>query len=159
MSEGDGGTYQSVDQRQVDAMRAMPGPAGALGGMVNIMTRAADNAALASAQAAGGSMLVDPDQVDKLAQFFKGEAEELRARQSENYVLASVEPPGSDPVSTQAAEKYGSVASGNPEAYLDNYLKLADLFDDVASRLQKGAQQNRIDDQNAADGMRGGNLA
>ncbi|MDA3650186.1 hypothetical protein LZ318_40105 [Saccharopolyspora indica] len=159
MSEGDGGTYQPVDQRQIQAMQAMPGPAGFMGGVVNVMTRAADNAALAAAQAAGGSMLVDPDQVDKLAQFFRGEAEELRARQSENYVLASVEPPGSDPVSTQAAEKYGSVGSGNPESYLDNYLKLADLFDQVAERLEQGANQNRIDDQNAADSMRGGRLA
>ncbi|GAA0515297.1 hypothetical protein GCM10011581_49110 [Saccharopolyspora subtropica] len=157
-TEGDG-TYQSVDQRTIDAMRATPGITGMMGTVLNVATRAADNAALAAAQEAGGSMIVDPDQVDKLAQFFDDEARAMRERRADIADLATVEAPGLDPVSTQTAEKYGQVASGGSQAYLDNYLKLADYFEATAEKLRKSARQTRTDQQNAADSFGGGNLA
>ncbi|MEV0696612.1 hypothetical protein AB0I53_01635 [Saccharopolyspora sp. NPDC050389] len=155
MSEGDGGTYQPVDQRAIDAMRMTPGLSGMMGAALNAATRAADNAALAQTQQAGGAMRVDPDQVDKLARFFRDEAEALRKRRRDVSDLAVVDPPGTDPVSTQASEKYGQVASGNPQAYLDNYLKLADAFDHTALNLEGSAKQWRTNDGDAAAGMGG----
>ncbi|MER5390961.1 hypothetical protein [Saccharopolyspora sp. NPDC002686] len=159
MSEGDGGTYQPVDQNQIDAMRATPGISGFMGNALNAMTRAADNAALASAQSAGGSMTIDPDQVDKLAQFFRDEAQALMDRQMDGFDAATYAPPGQDPVSTQSSERYSLVITGDGRSYLENCQKLADAFTMAADNLQDTARQTRLDDQNAADSMRGGNLA
>lgn len=156
MSEGDDGNpYQTIDQSKIDEMRAQGGIAGAMGKMMNAVSRASDNAALAAAQQADGTMRVDPDQVDKLAKFFRDEAEALRVRRRDITELGTVDPPGTDPVSTQASEKYGQVASGNPQAYLDNYLKLADAFDDTAQNLESSVQQWRTNDDDAAAGMGG----
>ncbi|RKT86624.1 PE family protein [Saccharopolyspora antimicrobica] len=154
MSEGDGGTYRSVDQNVIDAARVVPGPAGFIGNAMNIMTRAADNAALAAAQSAGGSMRIEPDQVDKLAQFFKEEATRLEDRQQEVFSLSRVKAPGKDPVSTQVADRYGQVAAGNETAYLNNYLQLAKVLKETAANLEASARQTRTDDQNAEDSIR-----
>ncbi|MER6988217.1 hypothetical protein ABT337_01920 [Saccharopolyspora hirsuta] len=158
MSEGDGGTYQPVDQNAIDAMRVMPGPAGFMGNAMNLMTRAADKAALAASQAAGGSMRIDPDQVQKLAQFFRDEAQALTDRLGDVQELALINAPG-DPVSSNATTVFSSVASGGGSGYAENYTALIEIFADQAEKLEQSVQQVRLDDQNAADGMSGGNVA
>lgn len=120
--------------------------------------RAQTKAALAQSQAAGGSMLVDPDQIDKLAQFFEDEAQEMIGRVRHVQNLARLRPAGQDPVSTGSAQVFQTVAGGDQQAYMDNYLKLSEYFQNTAANLRANARQNRIDDQNAADGF-GGNLA
>lgn len=104
-------------------------------------------------------MRIDPDQVDSLAKFFEDEARALRDRMQDLYDLQSVSAPGTDPVSTQAATAYGTVASGGPASYLDNYKKLTQVFHDTATNLRASAQQTRTNDENAASGLHGGNLA
>ncbi|MER7081942.1 hypothetical protein SAMN02982929_03395 [Saccharopolyspora kobensis] len=120
--------------------------------------RAQTKAALAQSQAAGGSMLVDPDQIDKLAQFFEDEAQALFDRAADVQLLADVPPAGHDPVSVNSASVYQTVAAGDDSAYIDNYLKLAEYFQNTAANLRGNARQNRIDDQNSADSL-GGKLA
>lgn len=120
-----------------------------------VQDRANAKQQLAQAQSAGTSMQVDPEHVDKLAAFFEGEARELRQRQGDVYTLATVSAPGTDPVSTGAAAIYGNVAAGDDQAYLTNYLKLADVFDATAASLRDSATQTRTSDQNAADGFGG----
>ncbi|WP_263248564.1 hypothetical protein [Saccharopolyspora rosea] len=134
------------------------GAAGAAG-MAETLQRASAKADLAKALDAGATMLVDPDKVDGLARFFEDEAKGLRKRQRDVNDLASIDPPGTDPVSTQVAAKYGEVAAGDDSAYLDNYLKLADRFDEVAANLRAHATQTRTDEQNAVEGFRGVNRA
>ena len=126
--------------------------------MVNqIHERANRKAELAHAMDAGGArMRVDPAEVDALAKFFEDEAQGLLGRAREIQKLSQVTPPGLDPVSKDAAKVYGQVGEGNAQAYMDNYLKLADTFNGTAANLRKNAQQTRTDDQNAADGFRGG---
>lgn len=122
------------------------------------LSRAQTKAALAQSQAAGGSMLVDPDQIDKLAQFFEDEAQALADRVVDVQQLAELKPAGRDPVSTQATAVYQKVGAGDENAYMDNYLKLAEYFQNTAANLRASAHQNRTDDQNAADSL-GGKLA
>ena len=124
-----------------------------------IMQHAAMKAQLAQSMSAGTTMRVDPAQVDKLAAFFEDEAEAMQKRQRDVFRLGKVKAPGHDPVSTQAADTYGKVGSGDANAYSENYMKLAQVFRDTAANLRANAQQTRTDDQNAEDGFRGGNLA
>ncbi|KAA5831893.1 hypothetical protein F1721_18905 [Saccharopolyspora hirsuta] len=159
MSEGDGGTYQPVDQRQIEAMRMAPGPAGFMGNMLDVVTRVQDKAALAASQAAGGTMMIDPDQVEKVAQSFEDEARALMDRQLDIHEMAAYGVSASDPVSTQSGQAYSQVVAGDGQAYLDNYVKLAKVLLKAAEDLRDSAKQTRLDDENAADGMRGGELA
>ncbi|GAA4618370.1 hypothetical protein [Saccharopolyspora hordei] len=158
MAEGDGGTYQPVDQRAIDAMRMTPGFTGFVGDAVNLMTRAMDNAALAQAQSAVGSMRVEPDKVDELGRFFDDEARALEKEAEKLQEVAFTSPPGSDPVSTQATMAYNQVAAGDDRSAYENLMKLAALFKKASLDLHDSARQNRLDDQNAADSF-GGNIA
>lgn len=124
------------------------------GQIAETVDRMADKAALAQAQSAGGAMRIEPDQVDEVARFFEDEARAMEARQREVNYLSRVKAPGKDPVSIQAANKYGQVGAGNDQAYADNYLKLAKVFKDTAANLRASAQQTRTDDQNSADGLK-----
>jgi hypothetical protein len=137
-----------------------------LGGLAQKMAATAQiqdhanrKAELAQAVSSGSQMRVDPAEVDALARFFEDEAQRLEGRERAVTELATIEPPGTDPVSTQAASKYGEVASGNGQGYLENYKKLAQVFHDTAASLRTSAQQTRTNDQDAADSFRGGNLA
>lgn len=120
-----------------------------------VQDRANAKQQLAQAQSAGTSMQVDPEHVDKLAAFFEHEAEALEQRQSALMDLSDVRAPGTDPVSTGAAEVYSLVGAGDDRAYYDNYLKLAQVFRDTANSLRDSAKQTRTSDQNASDGFRG----
>ncbi|MGP4020028.1 hypothetical protein [Saccharopolyspora sp. 5N708] len=151
-------TYVPVDQSKIDSMVSQGGVVGAVGAALNTITRAQDMAAFAAAQHANGTMRIDVDQVDKLAQFFKDEADAMEEREQDLYELANVSAPGSDPVSTQAAMQYGQVAVGDQRAYLDNYKRLAKIFRDTALELESVAKQTRTDDQNAVEGLGGGNV-
>ncbi|MEV0054189.1 hypothetical protein AB0H34_27245 [Saccharopolyspora shandongensis] len=160
MSEGDGGNpYQTMDQGKIDAMRASGGITGMIGNVMNVVSRATDNAAFAAAQQANGTMRIDLDQLDKIVTFFEDEARELRERRADIADLSVVEPPGGDPVSAQVAEKYALVASGNAQAYLDNYLQLAVVLEETAENLKASVRQTRTDQQNAAEAFGGGDLA
>jgi uncharacterized protein YukE len=143
-----------------------PGLFNAVGDVANKMVQTANiqNAANLKAQLAQdlsshSMMRVDPSQVESLAKFFEDEANKLDDHLQDSQELASVTPPGQDPVSTQAATAYGTVASGSPQAYLDNVAKLQKVFEETAQNLRASAQQTRTDDENAASGLRGGNLA
>jgi hypothetical protein len=116
--------------------------------------RMADNAALAAVQGAGGRMYIEPERVEEAAAFFLHEAEMLRSRGREINYLAQVDPPGSDDVSTQLADKYGQVASGGGQSYKDAYNALGDYLADVGNKLRASAQQTRTNDQDAADSLR-----
>lgn len=125
----------------------------------DIEDRAQKKAELAKAVEAGGHMVVDPDKVDGLAAFFRIEAKRLRDRRDVVADLAMVEPPGSDPTSQGVAEVFSRVGAGDGDGYLENYLKLADVFDQTAEELEASAKQTRTDEQNAEDAFRGGDLA
>lgn len=112
--------------------------------------RMADNAALAGAQSAGGTMYIEPDKVDEVAAFFRHEAQAMRDRSGDIFDLGMIEPPGTDPVSTKAATALGQVAQGGPAAYMENYEKLAELFDNVAANLTGTAKQVRTTDDDSA---------
>jgi len=129
-----------------------------MGNVLNVTTRMADNAALAAAQDAHGQMRLDPDGMDKLARFFKDEAQALQDRLGDVQDLASVNAPGSDPVSSQAADVYGRVASGGGSGYLENYKQLIDYFSKTADKLSESARQARTNDQDSAESFRGGNV-
>lgn len=138
-------------------------PAGFIGpvamdtkGMQEIQHRASDKAALATALSSNSRMRVDPAQVDDLAAFFEHEAQALSDRAYDVQELASVTPPGGDPVSTNAAAVYGNVGGGGNQGYYDNYMSLAKVFTETAARLRDNARQTRTDDQNAGDNFRGG---
>ncbi|MCI2423924.1 hypothetical protein MOQ72_41645 [Saccharopolyspora sp. K220] len=159
MSEGDGGNpYQTMSQSEIDAMRNSGGITGMMGNVLNVTTRMADNAALAAAQDAHGQMRLDPDGMDKLAQFFSDEAQAMQDRLVDVQDLASVNPPGSDPVSSQAADVYGQVASGGGSGYLENYKMLIQYFSKTAEKMRDSAKQARTDDQDSAESFRGGNV-
>ncbi|MEU6261611.1 hypothetical protein [Saccharopolyspora shandongensis] len=155
-AEGEGNQVQfdATDQAYMQHQMDQGGWIAPVGALASTLARAADKAALAQLQQAGGSMAIDPDKIDEIARFFEDEAREMRARQADLYKLATIEPPGTDPVSTQAAEKYGQVGAGDERAYLDNYLQLADYFDGTAAKLRASTKQARTDDQNAADSFR-----
>ncbi|MEU5845466.1 hypothetical protein [Saccharopolyspora shandongensis] len=129
-----------------------------VGAFASTTARAADKAAFARSQDAGGMMRVDPDKVDEVARFFEDEAQAMQDRVLDIQQLASVEPPGLDPVSSQAAPVYSQVAAGSGSGYMENYLGLAEVFAQTAANLRASAQQTRTDDQNAADSFRGGNV-
>lgn len=114
------------------------------------ISRIADTQAYAAAQAAGGSMRIQPEKVDELARFFEDEAKEMEARERQLGRLADVPSAGSDPVSTNATPIYGQVASGGPTAYAENYHKLATVFKDAATALRASAKQVRSDDDTAS---------
>ena len=133
------------------------GAAGAAG-MAETLQRASAKAELAKTLQAGATMLVDPDKVDELARFFDDEAQKLFDRSGDVQELADIEPWGSDPVSTQAAPAYAQVGSGGGTGYMENYLKLAEVFRKTAKDLTDSAKQVRTNDQNAADGFGGGNV-
>ncbi|MDA3630217.1 hypothetical protein OU415_32645 [Saccharopolyspora sp. WRP15-2] len=163
MSEGDGDQVQfdATDQAYMQHRMSNSGLFGFMNmpaAVAETFARAETKTALAHSQAAGGSMMVDPDQIDKLAQFFDDEAQALFDRAGDVQFLADVQPPGHDPVSVKSAKVYQNVAAGDDSAYLDNYLKLAEYFQNTAANLRANAQQNRIDDQNSADSL-GGKLA
>ncbi|NYH80448.1 hypothetical protein FHR84_003805 [Actinopolyspora biskrensis] len=126
--------------------------------IARIQERANTKAELAETRGDGTRMVVDPEEVDGLASFFEDEAEELRGRVSDVQQLASVPPPGTDPVSVGAAEQHGRVGAGDDQAYLENYLELIKVFQDTAASLRSSAEQTRTDDADAAAGLeRGGN--
>ncbi|MDI2027393.1 PE domain-containing protein [Saccharopolyspora sp. TS4A08] len=114
------------------------------------ITNIGEKAAYAQAQAAGGSMRIQPDKVDELARFFDDEAEKLENREADITMLAEVPAPGSDPVSTGSATTFGQVGAGGPNAYMENYAKLAVVFRDAANALRQSAQQVRTDDDTAS---------
>lgn len=159
------------DQAAYNATWQAPGTPGAfgfaaLGDVANKMAQTANiqNAANLKAQLAQelgthSRMRVDPEQVDSLAKFFEDEAQALADHLQDAQQLASVAAPGQDPISTQAAVAYGTVASGNSQSYLDNVAKLQQVFHDTAANLRASAQQTRTNDEDAASGLRGGNLA
>ncbi|WP_344682289.1 hypothetical protein [Saccharopolyspora taberi] len=161
--EGNQIPLDGYDQRamnQAQAMGAVP-MGGAMGAAQSAMTmaRAAMKAEAAQAASSGMHMLVDPDQVDKLAQFFEDEAEAImkRARDRQE-IFMELPPPAKDPVSTQVANSYVKVAAGGADSYLDNYEKLAQVFHDTAANLRASAQQTRTNDQDAAESFNGGKL-
>ncbi|MGI8307272.1 hypothetical protein [Saccharopolyspora hattusasensis] len=150
--------FDATDQAYMQHQMNQGGWIAPVGALASTLARAADKAALAQSQSAGGAMRIDPDKVDEIAGFFEAEAVELRKRQRNIFDLSTVESPGGDPVSTQASVRYGEVAAGDDRAYLDNYLKLAEAFDGTAANLRASAKQTRTDDQNSADSF-GGNRA
>lgn len=123
------------------------------GQIAETVDRMADNAAYAASQGAGGTMQIQPDKVDEIARFFRDEAAKLEDREADLMELANVQPPGTDPVSTEAAAKYGQVASGDPRAYMHNYAALTRVFKDAADALSNSARQVRTDDDTAAHGI------
>ncbi|QUH01628.1 hypothetical protein HUO13_13110 [Saccharopolyspora erythraea] len=153
----------AYDQRELDraqAMGALPmaGPV-AMAQSAVTMARAARKANAAEAASAGTTMLVDPDQVDKLARFFDDEAQAILDRAMDRQeTLTLIPPPGKDPVSTQAADTYVQVATGSGDGYLENFQKLAKVFSDTAANLRASAQQTRTNDQDAAGSFNGGSL-
>ncbi|MDP9641007.1 hypothetical protein J2S53_000952 [Actinopolyspora lacussalsi] len=169
-SSGSGTNAQSgmdaADQAAMDAemqdvadSALFPGPAGLakeMADIARIAERANTKAELAQAISDNTRMVVDPDEVDALAGFFEEKASELEDRQREVSELASVSPPGTDPVSTGAAAIHGEVASGDDRSYMPNYLKLAKVFNDTAASLRSSAEQTRTDDANAADSFNRG---
>lgn len=130
-----------------------------MGQTANLQNAANLKAQLAQEIGTHSKMRVDPDQVDSLAKFFEDEAQSLADHLADSQQLASVPPPGGDPISTQAATAYGNVASGGPEAYLNNVTKLQQVFHSTAANLRASAQQSRSSDEDAASGLKGGNLA
>lgn len=142
---------------------------GFMGGIADVATKMAQTANLQNAanlkaqlaQETGShsKMRVDPSQVDSLAKFFEDEAQALADHLADSQQLASVSPPGHDPISTQAATAYGKVASGGPEAYLNNVTKLQQVFHATAANLRASAQQSRSSDEDAASGLHGGTVA
>lgn len=120
------------------------------GQIAETVDRIADKQAYAAMQAAGGSMRIQPDKVDEIARFFDDEADKLENREVDVTMLAEVQAPGTDPVSTNAATTYGKVGAGAPNAYMENYSKLAVVFRDAANALRQSAQQVRSDDDTAA---------
>ncbi|MEB3367538.1 PE domain-containing protein [Saccharopolyspora mangrovi] len=112
--------------------------------------RIADKTAYAASQAAGGSMRIQPEKVDELARFFDDEADRLENREADITFLAEVPAAGTDPVSTGAATTFGQVGAGAPNAYMENYSKLAVVFRDAANALRQSAQQVRTDDDTAS---------
>lgn len=144
MCKADGSTAASEqDQAQYLSTRA------------DVQERADKKAELAQSMSAGTQMRVDPAEVDNLAKFFNDEADELYRRLRDVRQLGQVTAPGTDPVSTGAAQAYGKVGSGDQRAYEDNYLKLIDVFKKTAESLQASAKQTRTDDQDAADAFKG----
>ncbi|ASU77148.1 hypothetical protein CDG81_01120 [Actinopolyspora erythraea] len=126
--------------------------------IARIQERANDKAQLAEARGEDTRMVVDPEEVDALASFFEGKAEELQDRVDDIQQLGSVPAPGTDPVSAGAAEQHGRVGAGDERAYLENYLELVKVFQDTAASLRSSATQTRTDDAEAADSLeRGGN--
>ena len=121
--------------------------------MAEIQQRADMKTRLAEASSSGSTMRVDPDQVDKLATYFEDKGEELRGRLMNLELLANVDPPGTDPASTQAATVYSQVGQGDEQAYVNNYKKLITVFEDTASNLRSSAQQTRSDEQGAEESM------
>ncbi|QGK69683.1 hypothetical protein GIY23_09265 [Allosaccharopolyspora coralli] len=126
----------------------------AMQSMADAKGRMEAKAQLAEAVGAGNTMMVDPDQVDKLAGFFDSKAQELRDRRMQVRLLADVQPPGTDPVSSGAARVYSKVGEGDEQAYLDNYSKLIQVFEDASENLKSTAQQTRSDEQGAKDRFR-----
>lgn len=171
---GNEGTQPNVpldpsDQAAYNAIWQAPGAPGFLGAVGDVATKMAETANLQNtanlkaqlAQDLGSHsrMRVDPSQVDSLAKFFEDQADKLNDHLQDSQRLATVTPPGQDPVSTQAASAFGVVATGNPQSYLDNVAKLQKVFTDTAQNLRASAQQTRTDDENAASGLKGGGLA
>ena len=159
--EGDQIPLDAYDQREMQRAQAMGMVP--MGGVVGVaqsavtMARAARKAELAQAASSGMSMRVEPDQVDKLAQFFEDEAQKITDRALDRGEVFIVSPlAGDDPVSTQAADQYVQVASGGSNSYLDNFQKLAEVFSNTAANLRASAQQVRTNDQDAADSFNGG---
>ncbi|SFT32603.1 hypothetical protein SAMN04487904_10183 [Actinopolyspora lacussalsi subsp. righensis] len=164
-SSGSGTNAQSgmdaADQAAMDAemqdvadSALFPGPAGLakeMADIARIAERANTKAELAQAISDNTRMVVDPDEVDALAGFFEGKAQELEDRSWGIYELSNVPPPGTDPVSTGAVSLHGEVAAGDDRAYYENYMKLAQVFNDTAASLRSSAEQTRTDDANAAD--------
>ena len=97
-------------------------------------------------------MRVDPAEIEVLATFFEDRASQLRDRQHEVSKLATVAPPGTDPVSVQAAAAYGQVATDS-QGYLVNYQRLVAVLDSTAAKLRTTAAQTRAEDENAAYGL------
>lgn len=126
----------------------------AMQNMADAKGRMEAKAQLAQEAGAGNTMMVDPDQVDKLAGFFKAKASDLTGRLMDLGLLADVQPPGGDPVSNGAARVYSEVGGGNDRAYLENYRKLIGVFEDAAANLEASARQVRSDEQGAQDGLR-----
>ncbi|TDC87337.1 PE domain-containing protein [Saccharopolyspora aridisoli] len=123
------------------------------GQITETVDRIADKQAYAASQSAGGSMQIDPDKVDEIARFFADEADKMEAREVDMMELANVQAPGADPVSTDAAAKYGQVAAGDPRAYMHNYAALTKVFREAAEALSSSARQTRTDDDTAAHGI------
>ncbi len=151
--------FDATDQAYMRQQMDQGGLLAPVGAFVSTVARAADKTALATSQSTYGSMQIDLDKVDEIARFFEDEARGLRERQADIYNLSTITAPGTDPVSVQATEKYGLVAAGDESAYLENYLKLAEMFDKTAENLRASIKQSRTDQENAADAFRGGNLA
>ncbi|MER7014144.1 hypothetical protein ABT324_22210 [Saccharopolyspora sp. NPDC000359] len=166
MSEGDGDQVQldATDQAYMQHRMTSGGlqglfPAHQVGAIAESFARAESKAALAQSQAAGGSMMIDPDQVDNLARFFREEAQNMLDRRDAVAELALVNPAGGDPVSTQVAPVYSQVAAGGGGGYLENYEKLAEFFFATAEKLTESAGLQRTNDQNSAESIGGGSLA
>lgn len=152
----------AMQQAWMDAMLGSVIPGAALDDLAQInriQERANDKAKLAEMLSANTVMRIDPAAVDRLASFCEDKAEQLQDRVAALQELANVEPPGNDPTSTNAARVHGQVAAGDDRAYLENYLKLAKVFDDSAKSLRASATQTRTDDDNSADQFRGDDLA
>ena len=144
MCKADGSTAAS-EQQQLQHISAQG----------NVQDRADKKAELAQTMSAGTQMRVDPAEMDNLAQFFEDEARGLADRMADIRSLADVEAPGTDPVSTGAADVYGKVGDGDARAYGDNYRKLIDVFMVTADTLRASSKQTRTDDQDAADAFKG----
>ncbi|QIZ33832.1 hypothetical protein [Saccharopolyspora sp. ASAGF58] len=129
------------------------GDGGFWGQIGQAVDRMADNVVLAAAQNAGGAMRIDPDQVDAVANFFQDEAENMQNRADKVQKLSVLKPAGKDPVSQEATKVYRQVGAGDGQAYMENYLKLADVFHETAKNLRASAKQTRTDDQNAAESL------
>lgn len=124
------------------------------GKLTETMDRMADTAALASAQNAGGRMYIEPEKVDEVANFFIQEAATLRGRAQDVFDLSQIDPPGTDDVSTQSADKYGQVAAGGANSYRDAYNDLANYLESTGNELRASAKQTRTNDQDSADSLR-----
>lgn len=50
---------------------------------------------------------------------------------------------------------FSRVGSGDGDGYLENYVKLIEVFENFAEQLDASVKQTQTDDQNAADAARG----
>ncbi|MGW3472398.1 hypothetical protein ACWDKQ_28905 [Saccharopolyspora sp. NPDC000995] len=150
--------FDATDQAYLQHRAQQGGLLAPVGAFATTAARAADKAALAQSQAAHGSMRIDPDKVDELARFFNDEAKALEKQARKVQELAYLSPPGDDPVSVRATEKYGLVAAGDDRACYENLMTLAQFFGKTAEKLHNNASDTRTNDQNSAESF-GGYLA